>query len=266
MSEIKISSNKTYATSKANERIGMTILNKHGDEMTIVSYDNALSITVQFKGQKELIKTKYQHFINGNIKRYSISNVCGHGIVGKETMIGEDGKTLKSYETWRGVLERSYSERLKDKYPTYKDVTCCDEWLYYSNFKKWYDLNYYEIDGQRMHLDKDILIKGNKIYSPDNCVFAPQRINNLFVKCNANRGTYPLGVRYNKPNNNYLANCHNEKSEGKHLGSFATPELAFQCYKIYKEKLIKLIADEYKKLIPNNLYISMMNYKVEIKD
>ena len=167
------------------------------------------------------------------------------------------------------MLKRCYSGEYQKKEPTYKDCTVCKEWLNYSNFKKWYDDNYYEIDGERMALDKDILVKGNKTYSPETCVFVPQNINKLFIKSNKARGKYPIGVY--KPNNanKYQVCCNifnNGKSKLKNLGYYNTIDDAFNAYKEFKEANIKQIADYYKEKIPNKLYEAMYNYKVEITD
>ena len=86
------------------------------------------------------------------------------------------------------MLRRCYDEKLHKKYPTYIDCKVCEEWLNFQNFAKWYYNNYYEIENEKICLDKDILHKGNKIYSPDNCVFVPNNINVLFVKSDKSRG------------------------------------------------------------------------------
>ena len=116
-----------------------------------------------------------------------------------------------------------------------------------------------------MHLDKDILCKGNKIYSPNNCVFVPQRINELFTKRNKLRGDYPIGVDFNKRNKLFRARCSTLQGN-KHLGYYKTKEEAFKVYKIEKEKEIKNRADNYKDFIPEKLYSAMYKYEVEIRD
>jgi hypothetical protein len=116
-----------------------------------------------------------------------------------------------------------------------------------------------------MCLDKDILFKGNKIYSPETCVFVPSDINILFTKTNAKRGDFPIGVTYNKKVGKYQSRC-NVNSKLIHIDFFNTPEEAFFAYKIFKEKLIKHIANKYKDKIPNNLYEAMLRYEVEITD
>lgn len=89
------------------------------------------------------------------------------------------------------------------KMATYKDCSVCDEWLCYANFEKWYDDNYYEVNNEEMNLDKDILVKENKIYSPNTCIFVPQRINALFIKGKGRRGQFPMGVSYDKTRKNF---------------------------------------------------------------
>lgn len=167
------------------------------------------------------------------------------------------------------MLKRCYSDECQKKHPTYKDCTVCEEWHNYSDFKEWFDNNYYEIEGERMALDKDILVKGNKIYSPNTCVFVPQNINTLFIKSNKTRGKYPIGVYFRKDKNKYQAQCrivYNGKTQQEFLGLYNTIEDAFKVYKQFKENCIKQVADEYKDKIPNNLYEAMYNYKVEITD
>ena len=120
-----------------------------------------------------------------------------------------------------------------------------------------------------MALDKDVLVKGNKTYSPNTCVFVPQNINVLFTKCNKARGKYPIGVSFYKDRNKYQAHCKifsNGKSKQKNLGYYNNIDDAFYAYKQFKEDYIKQVADEYKDNIPNKLYEAMYNYKVEITD
>jgi hypothetical protein len=164
------------------------------------------------------------------------------------------------------MLQRCYSKKYQEKEPTYVGCTVCDEWLNFQNFAKWYDENYYEVEGEKMQLDKDILTKGNKIYNPENCIFVSQRINSLFIKCNHLRGVLPIGVSYEAESNKYRALCNNGYKKSIHLGRFTILEEAFKAYKEYKENLIKQIANTYKNKIPKRLYDAMYRYEVEITD
>ena len=97
------------------------------------------------------------------------------------------------------MINRCFYEKIKEEHPTYKNVTCSEEWLLFENFYEWLHLQenfdkWYNED--KWCLDKDILVKGNKIYSPKTCCLVPQNVNTLFTKKNANRGKLPIGVFY----------------------------------------------------------------------
>lgn len=175
-----------------------------------------------------------------------------------------DGSTVKllSYSKWNNMLMRCYDRNYHKKKPTYSDCFVCDEWLLFSNFKKWFDEHY--IDGYV--LDKDILIKGNKVYSPDTCCFVPSALNSLLTKRDFHRGSYPIGVQ-KPPRGRFLASIHINGKTTK-IGRFDTIEEAFAAYKQAKEKHIKEVAQSYfdKGEIAEHVYKALMNYKVEITD
>jgi hypothetical protein len=200
------------------------------------------------------------------IIKEKVGTVYGTGYFGEGTYKSrQNGKRTRQYKTWLAMLERCYENKTKEKLPSYAGCYVCEEWHNFQIFSKWYDENYYEIDGQRMELDKDILVKGNKVYSPETCVFVPHRINSLFTKSNSIRGDLPIGVHWHKRDEKYVAKCQCGDKR-KHLGYHDTPEKAFNAYKIFKENYIKQIAEEYKDRIPNKLYDAMKKYIVEITD
>ena len=253
------------------DRTGEKGINTFGSEMIIIEYRNTMDIDVYFPEYDWIAKgTQYGNFKNGNIKcpyekRYYEVGYIGEG----EYKVCENGKITRVYSTWNSMLRRCYDHKLHKKHPTYIDCEVCDEWLCFQNFAKWYYDNYYEIKGQKMALDKDILHKGNKIYSPENCIFVPQTINSLFVKSDKTRGESCIGT--NLKNGKYQVHCslinpETGKSKIKHLGRYETQEKAFEIYKYYKEKNIKEVADYYKDEIPDKLYNALYSYKVEITD
>ena len=253
----------------ANDKLGETVLQNCGEIAFIVEYINALDITIQFKTTGELVKTTYNHFVRGEVKSHFTPSVYGVGIIGLESTTDENGKILDSYKCWCSMLSRCYSAKVQEKHPTYKGCRVCNKWLYYPNFKKWYDNNYYKIENKTSQLDKDILVKGNKIYSPETCVFVPNFINTLFTKCQNSRGAFPVGVHYYKASKKYMARLSvfkDGKKTRKHLGCFNTANEAFEVYKQAKENYIKEVADEYKDKIPSKLYEAMYAYEVNIDD
>jgi len=249
------------------ERVGETNINcSQGEIMFIIEYNSSIDVTVQFQSTGEIINNcKYQQFKSGLIRSHYSPSVYGVGIKGIEPTKDANGNTYDSYSCWSGMLARCYNAKYKRNLPTYDGVTVCKEWIYYSNFKKFYDENIYKVEGQTMELDKDILHKGNKLYSPENCVFVPHAINSLFTKRQNDRGDCPIGVTIGN-GDKIIAACRNSKGIKKYLGQFETKLQAFNAYKKVKEKTINEIADIYKTQIPAKLYVALVNYKVSIED
>lgn len=165
------------------------------------------------------------------------------------------------------MLKRCYYDKYKEKFSTYENCYVVDNWLNFQNFAKWHNDNFYRVDEERMELDKDILQKGNKIYSPETCIYVPYKINYLFVKRDAMRGDLPIGVYYDKECHRYIAQCHDVfLGKGIALGSYGDELSAFIAYKKYKEHLINQVAEHYKSRIPVNLYNALVSYKVDITD
>lgn len=256
------------------DRVGETILNTFGSTMIIVEYRGARDIDVFFPKYDYIAEgVPYGDFKKGSIRCPYEPRVYGHGFLGegKRKVHDENGKHTKCYATWHSMLERCYSPKCYKKYHTYINCTVSKEFLNFQNFGDWFDDNYYEIEGEQMTLDKDISVKGNKIYSSDTCVFVPQRINKLFVKRDEYRGELPIGVCYHKQTGKYVARCSvydydKNKKKTKHLGYYDTQEQAFEVYKQFKENYIKEVADYYKDKIPSKLYDAMCNYEININD
>lgn len=240
-----------------------------GYKMKIVKYKDAMNIVVEFQDKhKAKVHTRYSVFKNGQIKNPFHKSIFNVGYIGQgKYKTNANGKPTKVYNHWRDMLKRCYNPYYLNKEPTYIDCYVCEEWLCFQNFAEWFYKNYYEIEGEKMCLDKDILCKGNKVYSPKTCIFVPQRINNLFTKRQNDRGNYPVGVNSHKRDKILEVHCSTlEKIE--YLGRFSLdkPFQAFTCYKNYKENYIKWVANEYKDLIPKKLYDALCKYQVEIND
>lgn len=187
---------------------------------------------------------------------YGVANNDYNGIVKTEN------KEIQSYTCWCNMLKRCYDAKCLEKEPSYKECSVCDEWLKFSNFKEWFDKNY--IDGYE--LDKDILFKHNKIYSPETCCFVPQFLNTLLINVRKIRGQYPIGIR-RVPSGRFVARV-SYVGKRKHLGTFDTIEEAFAAYKKEKESYIKEVAQKYFNdgKITKRVYDALIRYEVEITD
>ena len=212
----------------------------------------------------------YSNFKKGNIKCPYEPRLYGKGYLGEgKYKVKENGKNTDEYKIWYDMIKRCYNPKVHERETTYKDCEVEDYLLNFQHMAEWIENNYYEVPGEKMCLDKDILYKGNKIYSRDTCIFVPQRINTLFVKRDNDRGKDPIGVDQ-LPSGNYRVNCSNRYGKQVYLGTYSTKEEAFKVYKEYKEKVIKEVIDSYKGKIPEPFYsklkTAMYNYKVEIDD
>jgi len=173
------------------------------------------------------------------IKRNKL--VCGVGLNDADYITAPkiNGKleVCYYYQTWKDMLIRCYSPRENKRSPTYIGCTVCDEWLIFSNFKKWMELK--DFKGKR--LDKDLKVSGNKIYSSNTCMFVTCAINNLLTNHAAKRGQYPQGV--DSPNNSvkYRAQI-SFKGKFKHLGLYTTIKEAEIAYLAAKHEIVKQAA------------------------
>jgi len=142
-------------------------------------------------------------------------------------------KMCPYYDRWKSMLSRCYGNAKHNH--RYRDCSVDKEWLTFSNFRTWM----IDQDWQDKHLDKDILFQGNKVYSASTCIFVDSHLNHLLAASNKTRGTYPIGVSWDKSRSRYLARCCNGDGIAKNLGRFETEDQAHEAYKKYKYALIK---------------------------
>jgi len=175
-----------------------------------------------------------------------------------------DGKNIREYDLWKNMLQRCFDEKCKQKCPAYEGVTCSKEWLSMTKFIE--DVSQMKGFGLiGWALDKDILQKGNKLYSKETCCFVPAEVNNLLTKRDNSRGEYPVGVDFDKASGKFRARL-NINGKAKHLGYFTTPEEAFQVYKLAKEAYIKVVAHKWQHLLDERVFQALLDYEVNIDD
>lgn len=241
-------------------RVGERFITNENCGGTIVGYNNSMDCALLFDNGYVINSIPYGRVQKGNIKNPYRPIVCGVGYLG----VGKykayiECKPTKIYQVWSNMLVRCYSKKQQEKQPTYKDCSVDERWHNFQVFGEWFEEFYKE----GFALDKDILVKGNKIYSYGTCCFVPKQINILFIKANKIRGEYPIGVH--KKGNKFIAQI-GINGKFTNLGSFDTPEEAFEAYKIAKEAYIREVAEFWKDQITEQCYQALINYKVEIDD
>ena len=171
----------------------------------------------------------------------------------------------KAWVAWRGMLQRCYCKATTERHPTYTGCEVCEEWHYYSVFREWFYSQSHT--GIGYDIDKDILCKDNKLYSPETCCLVPHRINCLLEKNQGQRGELPIGVYYDRQQNKYCSSIH-INGTCQFLGRFDTQEDAFYAYKRVKEAYISLVAAIHytNGYIDKRVYDALVNYEVQITD
>ena len=249
--------------------VGKVCKSTSSGDFKIIKYNNAKNVEIQFinTGYRKVAEMKEVR--NGEIKDPYVPSVFGVGILGTKYSSKVDGVRTKEYGLWVRMLERCYSDSFKKKNPTYEGCEVSDNFKSYEYFYEWCNKQIgFSVDGNGnpFQLDKDLLIKGNKVYSESTCVFLPKEINSVLIKCTASRGEYYIGVCWSKTHKDFKAQVSKNKGESEHLGYFKTELEAFNAYKQAKEDFVKEQANKWKDKIDTRAYEALMNYTVEITD
>lgn len=199
----------------------------------------------------------------------SYNLVYGVGVKGMKYPTKQNKKHLTEYKVWASMLMRCYSKSQTMRKPCYENCTVSDNFKSYVFFYEWCQeqtgFKKKDENGNSWYLDKDILLKGNKIYGEDTCVLVPSRVNILLTSCKGRRGLLPIGVSFDVAVNRFRSSCW-QNGKNKKIGRYASKEEAFQAYKAFKEALIKDVANEYRAQLDQHTYNALMNYEVNIND
>ena len=244
---------ETGSKYKVNCETSLTIVEDLGWDNVIVRFDSGY-----------VTKTQRSSILKGTVKDKLFRSVYGVGYHG----VGDyDWVSHKvAYQTWVDVLKRVYVENKSRT--SYLNVSVCDEWHNFQNFAEWFYNQEFHVakdeNGKRYDLDKDILVKGSKTYSPETCCFVPSEINCLFIRNKRFRGNLPIGVT--KSGKRFAARLSKGFGNRVYLGSFKTETEAFLAYKQAKELYLKELAEKWKGKIDDRAYEALMNYEVDIDD
>ena len=245
--------------------VGNVFKSLNSGDFKVLKYNDSYNVEIQF------LKTGYETVArlgdirNGKVKDPYSPSVYGIGVVGTKYPITVNGVQTKEYDLWKGMLRRCYSDSFKKGCPTYEDCEVSENFEYYEYFYEWChkQIGFYNEGWQ---LDKDLLVKGNKVYSENTCVFIPQEINLLLVKRDNNRGEHLIGVSWHKKDNAFVAMVSKNKGKREYLGFFKTELEAFNTYKKAKESFIKEQSNKWKSQIDERAYLALINYEVHIDD
>ncbi len=245
--------------------VGKVCKSLNSGDFKIVKYNDSKDVEIQF------LKTWYETTVqlgsirNGEVKDPYSPSVYSIGIVGTKYPSTINGVLTKEYDLWQNMLRRCYSDKYQKKQPTYIGCEVSDNFKSYEYFYDWCHKQV-GFDNKGWQLDKDLLIKGNKVYSEDSCVFIPQEVNTLLTKSTSSRGEHLIGVSWHKRDKAFVAMVSRNKGQPEYLGLFKTEIEAFNAYKEAKESFVKEQANVWKSQIDPRAYNALMNYEIDIND
>ena len=244
--------------------VGKVCKSKSSGDFKIVKYNDSRNVEIQFINTGFETTVQLGDIRSGKVKDPYTPSVYGIGVAGTKYPNRVNGRKTKEYVLWCHMFERCYSDAYKKKYPTYEGCEVSENFKSYEYFYEWC---HKQVGfNKEWHLDKDLLIKGNKVYSEDTCVFLPSEINSLLTKREALRGKHLIGVSWCKKANAFKASVNKNKGKQEHLGYFKTELEAFNAYKTAKEAFVKEQANKWKSQIDDRAYEALMNYEVNIDD
>lgn len=170
-----------------------------------------------------------------------------------------NNKTTKEYNLWIYMLKRCYDKRYKETRPTYLDCCVGANFLNFQYFAEWCN-NQMGFNLPDYQLDKDILVKGNKVYSEDTCAFVPRQVNALLIDSKKRRGEYPVGVNYDKSSGKYKAQIR-KYGKNHHIGLYSSPEEACAAYKTAKKDYTKDLICLYRDVLDDRVYKALSSWE-----
>ena len=227
--------------------------------LTIIKDNGWDKVSIKFIDTDNFKIVSRSNILNGTLKDYNRPSVFGIGYIGEgvhKTTINR--KKNPFYSVWTGLMRRCFDINFKNKRKTYQNCTVDKTWHNFQNFAKWALNQKYE---EFWELDKDILIKGNKHYSPDTCCFVPMKINLMFNGKTLLNDSTEISTGIYKRGSIFYVYCCDGKTQ-KYLGKADSVQDAKNIYKFGKENIIKLTAEKYKNSIDEKVYKSMIDWKI----
>lgn len=240
-------------------RLGEVRKNSYGTEMKIVEYNGYENTVVEFQDEhKARVHTTYGNFIRSQVRNPYDKTVYDVGYLGegKYKVYIDQTRLEPVYNVWRTLLGRCCTERHRSRFPAYADCVVCDEWLCYQNFAEWWNKNMYRVGTERMHLDKDIKYKDNKIYSPETCIIVPQSINELFHVSGRKVKDKDLPYTIKRAANNRFSVTFKSKS----LGIYDTVDKCVKVYMEAKRQEIRKRVSELENMLPKTVKEVLLNW------
>lgn len=233
------------------------VFNIHsGGSVTVLEVAGRSNITAVHNDEfAHKFKTTAFNLESGHIKNPFLPSVFGVGYFGHgKYRAKKNGVHDEAYCAWKDMLRRCYDEKFHLRWRTYAGCSVCKEWHNYQVFAEWF---YKQKRQTGWQLDKDILINGNREYSPRACRLVPVAINSLFSRVPEELKNGYTGVR--KVGSSYRAEF-TVDSKRIHVGNYKSAEEASAAYVKAKNENVKRVANQYREFICNDIYTALINF------
>ena len=264
----RMSNIKNGVVREPTVEVGDIFETKLNGKLEVIHYKNPREVTVRF------LDTGYETVVeagqvrSGEVRDWMLPKMFGVGVM-EDVDISLKETYPKHKQLWQNMLSRCYNNNT-EYVGKYESCSVSEYFLHFKNFRLWCDeqvgFNEKDDKGKAFALDKDVLIKGNLLYSENTCCFIPREINNLLLTSKNLRGDLPVGVQRTKTKVVRFLAALSKNGTPRKLGVYNTPEEAFLAYKQAKEAYIKDVTNKWKDKIDPRVYEALMNYQVEITD
>ena len=247
--------------------VGDVFINMDGDEAVVVEVRSSIDIDLKFLACGTVATFSQNALKSGSFKNRNKPAVYGVGFIG----FGEYSLSThpQVYKRWQSMLQRCYDPTYQENCPTYQGCSVFEEWHNFQNFAKWFCLQENYSENTNLQLDKDLIEKGNKVYSSEKCCLLPKEVNALIITNILSRGELPIGVIWHKRDKQYRAQMTctiDGKKKNIHICSSNDPMECFLAYKKYKENYFKVIAERYKDNLTKIAYNALISREVDPND
>lgn len=246
-------------------RAGSIFHTKSGD-ISVVEYISHKNVVVKFKSTGYQKSAESTHIRSGSVRDPTMPSVYGVGFLGDGGYKSKyNSKNTKAYDSWHHMMTRCYDESYKARKPTYSECTVCEDWHNFQNFAKWHEENYPKDCGIYC-LDKDLKVIGNKLYSPEMCMYVSNGVNAFITDSGKSRGILPIGVTMTKYGK-FISRCSSPiTNTSDYLGTFNSENLAHLAWRKRKSKIAELLIQasirEDEKLGLANYKYALDNFKI----
>ena len=240
-------------------KVGDVFTNAQGCKAVVIAWNNHKSVLIEYLDEFAHRREVEARFLRrGSFRNPYFRGVCGVGYLGVGRFKSQNSKgNTREYQAWSDMLKRCYSPAMHDKYPTYRGCSVADEWCDFQNFANW--LSKHPSAYEDYQVDKDILFRGNKIYSPSNCCLVPHEINTMISTSGRTKEGFSQGVI---ARGSSFRACFSGKGVGRWCGTYPSYGEALSAYKKAKEAYVKEIANKWRGRIDERVYDALMNWTV----